>query len=86
MKALVNKGEGGMSVELSEVPEPSPSPNEALVDVRAVAVNRGELRLLRARPSGWQPGQDVAGGVIEQASDGSGLPVGMRVVAWPEQA
>ncbi|HYJ24992.1 MAG TPA: zinc-binding dehydrogenase, partial [Acidimicrobiia bacterium] len=86
MNALVNKGDGGISVELSEVPEPSPSPKEALVEVRAVAVNRGELRLLRARPSGWQPGQDVAGVVIEQASDGSGPPVGMRVVAWPEQA
>ncbi|HJQ91560.1 MAG TPA: zinc-binding dehydrogenase [Acidimicrobiia bacterium] len=86
MKALVNKGDGGMSVELSEVPEPSPNPNEALVEVRAVAVNRGELRLLRARPRGWQPGQDVAGVIIEQASDRSGPPAGVRVVAWPEQS
>ncbi len=75
-----------MAVELSDVTEPSPGPNEALVEVRAVAVNRGELRLLRARPSGWQPGQDVAGLVVEQATDGSGPSVGMRVVAWPEQA
>ncbi|MGH8949660.1 MAG: zinc-binding dehydrogenase, partial [Acidimicrobiia bacterium] len=41
---------------------------------------------LRSRPGGWQPGQDVAGVIIEQASDGSGPPVGTRVVAWPEQA
>jgi NADPH:quinone reductase len=86
MKALVNKGEDGITVEIGDVPEPSPRPNEALVEVRAVAVNRGELRLLRARPRGWQPGQDVAGMVVEQASDGSGPPVGIRVVAWPEQA
>ena len=86
MKALVNKGDGGMSVELGEVPEPSPSPNEAVVEVRAAAVNRGELRLLRARDPGWQPGQDVAGLVVEQATDGSGPAVGTRVVAWPEQA
>jgi NADPH:quinone reductase len=86
LKALVNKGEGGITVEIGEVPEPSPRPNEALVEVHAVAVNRGELRLLRARPRGWQPGQDVAGVVEEQASDGSGPPVGIRVVAWPEQA
>jgi NADPH:quinone reductase-like Zn-dependent oxidoreductase len=86
LKALVNKGEGGMSVELDEVPEPSPRPNEALVEVRAVAVNRGELRLLKARDAGWRPGQDVAGVVVEQASDGSAPPVGTRVVAWPEQA
>jgi NADPH:quinone reductase len=86
LKALVNKGDGGITAEIGDVPEPSPRPNEALVEVQAVAVNRGELRLLRARPRGWQPGQDVAGVVVEQASDGSGPPVGIRVVAWPEQA
>ncbi len=86
MKALVNKGDGGITVELGEVPEPSPRPHEALVEVKAAAVNRGELRLLRARPQGWQPGQDVAGVVVQPASDGSGPPVGIRVVGWPEQA
>jgi NADPH:quinone reductase len=86
LKALVNKGDGGITVEMSDVPEPKPRPNEALVEVQAVAVNRGELRLLRARPRGWQPGQDVAGVVVAQAADGSGPPVGIRVVAWPEQA
>ena len=86
MKALVNKGDGGITVELGEVPEPSPRPHEALVEVEAAAVNRGELRLLRSRPQGWQPGQDVAGVVVQQASDGSGPPVGIRVVGWPEQA
>ena len=75
-----------MTVELSEVTDPSPGPNEALVEVRAVAVNRGDYDSLRARPSGWQPGQDVAGLVVEQAADGSGPSVGIRVVAWPEQA
>ena len=86
MKALINKGDGGMTVELGDVPEPSPLPTEALVDVRAVGVNRGELRLLKARQAGWRPGQDVAGEVAEQAADGSGPSVGTRVVAWPEQA
>jgi NADPH:quinone reductase len=86
LKALVNKGDGGITVELGEVPEPSPRPNEALVEIQAAAVNRGELRLLRARPQGWQPGQDVAGVVVQSASDGSGPPVGIRVVGWPEQA
>jgi NADPH:quinone reductase-like Zn-dependent oxidoreductase len=85
MKALANKGDGGMHVEMVEVPEPEPRPNEAVVEVRAVAVNRGELRLLRARPQGWRPGQDVAGVVAVAAGDGSGPAPGSRVVAWPEQ-
>jgi len=86
LKALVNKGEGGYEVDLTEAPEPEPGPSEALVEVRAVAINRGELRLLGARPQGWRPGQDVAGVVVKAAADGSGPEDGARVVAWPEQA
>ncbi|MET0564971.1 MAG: zinc-binding dehydrogenase [Acidimicrobiia bacterium] len=86
LRALVNRGNGGMAVDLVDLPQPEPTRGEALVETRAVAVNRGELRLLRARPGGWHPGQDVAGVVVEQAADGSGPPVGTRVVAWPEQA
>jgi len=86
MNALVNKGEGDVAVEMTDVPEPDPAPDEALVEVRAVSVNRGELRLLKARPKGWRPGQDVAGVVTEPARDGSGPAAGVRVVAWPEQA
>ena len=83
---MVNEGKGGITVEVVDLRQPEPGPGEALVETRAVAVNRGELRLLRARPGGWHPGQDVAGVIVGQAADGSGPPVGTRVVAWPEQA
>ncbi|MEX1124168.1 MAG: zinc-binding dehydrogenase [Acidimicrobiia bacterium] len=86
MKALVNRGGGGIAVDLVDVAEPEPGANEALVQVEAVAINRGELRLLAARPQGWRPGQDVAGTVAAAAADGSGPSEGTRVVAWPEQA
>ena len=85
MKALVNLGGGGVAVEIAEVPEPEPVMSEAVVEVGAVAVNRGELRLLAARQPGWRPGQDVAGVVVRPAEDGSGPGEGSRVVAWPEQ-
>lgn len=84
MRALVNRGDGG--ADLSEVPEPTPLESEVVVAVEAVAVNRGELRLMSGRPQGWRPGQDVAGVIAETARDGSGPPRGSRVVAWPEQA
>lgn len=86
MKALANRGGGGIVVDLVEVPEPDAAVDEAVVDVAAVSVNRGELRLLAARPEGWRPGQDVAGVVAHGAADGSGPAKGTRVVAWPEQA
>jgi NADPH:quinone reductase-like Zn-dependent oxidoreductase len=75
-----------MAVDLVEVPDPESGPGEAVVEVRAVAVNRGELRLLKGRDKGWRPGQDVAGVIVETAADGSGPSPGTRVVAWPEQA
>jgi NADPH:quinone reductase len=86
MRALVNRGDGTASVDVAEVPEPSPAENEVLIEVGAMAVNRGELRLLSMRDQGWRPGQDVAGTVAAAAPDGSGPPPGTRVVAWPEQA
>jgi NADPH:quinone reductase-like Zn-dependent oxidoreductase len=86
MKGLANRGDGVVAVDLVEFAEPEPEANEAVVQVEAVAINRGELRLMATRPQGWRPGQDVAGVVVSPAADGSGPPAGTRVVAWPEQA
>jgi NADPH2:quinone reductase len=86
MKALVCRGDGGPAVDMVEVDEPEPLGDEVVVDVKAVSVNRGELRLLSTRPAGWQPGQDVAGVVVATAADGSGPTEGSRVVAWVDQA
>lgn len=74
-----------MAVDMVELPPPQPGSAEALVGVGAVAVNRGELRLMAMRPHGWRPGQDVAGVIEAPAADGSGPARGTRVVAWPEQ-
>lgn len=63
-----------------ELPEPRPSEHDVVVEVRAYAINRGELNLLQQRPEGWMPGQDIAGVVVSAAADGSGPPLGTRVV------
>jgi NADPH:quinone reductase-like Zn-dependent oxidoreductase len=60
--------------------EPEAGPHDAVIEVRAYAVNRGELQLLQQRADGWTPGQDGAGVVAVAAADGSGPPVGTRVV------
>jgi NADPH:quinone reductase len=91
MRAIVATPKGPSRTERREVPAPEPEPNEALVAVRAFAVNRGELRLVQMR-DGWQPGQDVAGEVVRPAADGSGPQAGERVAGlaewhgWAEQA
>jgi NADPH2:quinone reductase len=76
---------------LTELPEPEPAPGEALVEVQASSVNRGELCLLTMRPKGWRPGQDLGGVVLAAAADGTGPGTGTRVVgladggAWAER-
>jgi NADPH2:quinone reductase len=92
MLALVAAAAKPEHIDLIEVAPPLPAANEALVDVKAFGVNRGELRLLASRPDGWRPGQDIAGVVRQRAADGSGPDAGTRVVAcideagWSEQA
>jgi NADPH2:quinone reductase len=92
MLALVRDERHDPPVALREVSEPEPGPDEALIEVRASSINRGELALLATRPDGWRPGQDVAGIVARPAASGEGPPAGARVVglvegaAWAQRA
>jgi NADPH2:quinone reductase len=81
MQAVCATPDGAGWAEIRTVPVPEPAPGEALIAVRAFGLNRGELRLLAARPDGWVPGQDIAGVVERAAADGSGPPTGTRVAA-----
>src|SRR6201997_1802750 len=85
MLGLVTTPEGKAPMELRELPEPQLQRNEALVAVHAFSLNRGELRSIRNNGEGWVPGQDIAGVVLQQAADGSGPPMGTRVVALTDE-
>lgn len=73
------------------VERPAALPNEAIAQVAAISLNRGEVRRSQSAEAGWRPGWDFAGTIEVAASDGSGFPVGTRIVgflpagAWAEQ-
>ncbi|CAL9660955.1 zinc-binding dehydrogenase [Streptomyces sp. enrichment culture] len=83
MRALITDADGGARVRPVAVPEPRP--DQAVVEVRAVSVNRGDLSLLGMLPPGSRLGFDVAGTVVRAAADGSGPPPGTRVAGVAER-
>ncbi|MFD7663195.1 zinc-binding dehydrogenase [Streptomyces sp. NPDC059788] len=91
MRALVvDHGEAG-PVRFADVDEPVPSGDEALVEIRHIGLNFGELNYVHQWPAGAVHGHDAAGVVVRAASDGSGPPEGTRVAlgmsahAWAER-
>ena len=91
MRALVSKQSPPYG-ELADVPDPEPQHHEALVEVKAFSLNRGETRRLETLEPGTVTGWDLAGVVRQPAADGSGPPAEARIVglmpagAWAELA
>jgi NADPH:quinone reductase-like Zn-dependent oxidoreductase len=91
MRAALIRTQGGPEVlELAEIETPKPGPAEALVRVRACALNHLDL-WTRSGRSGYTPplphvlGNDVAGEIaaLPEGIDTSGLAVSQRVMLQP---
>ena len=83
MRALLFDPDGSPRLRLGEVPEPLPTESEMMIEVAAISLNFGELAF--GHPHGATasvPGWDAAGTVIKVAANGSGPPVGTRVVTF----
>jgi NADPH2:quinone reductase len=92
MRAIVYNPDARQGLELGEAPEPEPGPSEALIRVAATSLNFADVAFLRDRRApGSVPGFDASGIVVAGAANGSGPPVGARVVtfgwsgAWAER-
>jgi NADPH2:quinone reductase len=92
IRAIVVDPEVPGRLAIKEVEAPQAGPSEALVQVEAISLNRGEVLGVMHFGAGWRPGWDLAGTVIKQAADGTGPKAGSRVVgsvdaggAWAEQ-
>jgi NADPH:quinone reductase len=90
-RAVVVDPEAPGRLVIRSVPDPVPDRGEAVVHVKAISLNRGEVRRSTMAAAGWRPGWDLAGTIERAAADGSGPRVGARVVgllgegAWAER-
>jgi NADPH:quinone reductase-like Zn-dependent oxidoreductase len=90
MRALLVDSSAKTGFRLGETAEPAPAPNQALVEIKAISLNYGEVAGGYGKEDGAVNGWDAAGVVVEAAADGSGPEVGSRVVtfgyggAWAE--
>lgn len=83
MRAIVYNPRARADLDFADVAEPQPAANEALIEVRAIGLNFGEIHWVDfARQPGEIPGWDSAGVVLQAAADGSGPPPGTRVVGF----
>ena len=83
MRAVIYDPQARANLRLADVDEPAAAESEAVIQVRATALNFGEVHFIdRMRTPGEVPGWDAAGVVVQAAADGSGPPVGSRVVGF----
>jgi NADPH:quinone reductase len=90
MRAVVISRNAPSGLALADVDAPNPAASEAVVQVAAIGLNRGEVRGAKAAVEGSRIGWDFAGTIERAAADGSGPPTGTRVLgileggAWAE--
>jgi NADPH:quinone reductase-like Zn-dependent oxidoreductase len=89
MKAAIFREHGGIDkLEIADLPKPQVGPGEALIRVRAAAMNHLDLWARRGMPGIEIPlphigGSDIAGEIAELSGDLPGLALGSRVVVNP---
>ncbi len=90
MKAVIIDPSAPWRIAIQDINDPRPLPSEAVVRVKAISLNSGEVHFGTQREAGTLMGMDFAGVVEQAANDGSGPRVGARVVglvtggAWAE--
>ena len=85
MRALVANRSSDSGVSVKEAPEPQVGPDDVLVEVRAVSLNRGEVRRMPMREEGTIPGWDVAGVVLKGPQEGTRVVGLVDEGAWAER-
>ncbi len=89
MKAVAIAAHGGLEVlRYGDYPDPEPGPGEALIRVRACALNHLDIWLRKGIPAyrlslPHVPGSDVSGEILSLAEGTCGFTVGQKVIVNP---
>ena len=89
MKAVALFEHGGVDkLTLTDLPKPTPGPDEVIINVKTVAMNHLDLWVRQGLPGlkiefPFTLGSDIAGVIAELGSSAKGLSVGQRVTINP---
>lgn len=82
MKAVMKVARGVGNIELRDIPEPSPAPNEVKIKVQAAGICGTDLHIYKDEFRSRPPvvlGHEVAGEVVELGANVSNIELGARV-------
>lgn len=82
MRALLVDSDSPARLRLGDAPDPTPGCGQALIEVSHSSLNAAESFFATTSEPGTVLGFDAAGIVVAAAADGSGPPVGTRVVSF----
>ncbi|RSM74816.1 alcohol dehydrogenase [Kibdelosporangium aridum] len=91
MRALVTTPDTKFGLRLKEAPDPVPSPDQVVIDVRNISLNHGDVGSAGGAAADRVLGWDAAGVVVQAAANGNGPDIGARVAtfgptgAWAEK-
>jgi L-iditol 2-dehydrogenase len=80
----IEKGDG--FIELQDIPEPSITPDEVMIEVKAAGICGSDLKIWHDHHPYWPPvtlGHEFSGEIVEVGNEVKNWTVGDRVVAMP---
>lgn len=86
MKAVVKTGKGPGLVELKDIAEPTPKPNEVLIEIKAAGICGSDIHIYHDEHPYWPPvilGHEFSGVIKSVGEEVKGWRPGARVVAEP---
>lgn len=84
MKAIMKVARGMGNVEVRDIPEPSPQPNEVVIKIQAAGICGTDIHIYKDEFPTKPPvvlGHEISGEIVEIGNEVHDIPIGMRVTS-----